>query len=240
MQLASKRKTDMRFNRSLGTALVAAAAAWAAAPAQAAFTFDSAGDSMTTLYEYAYAPGTFLTASVTYTLQSLSGNSAVFSVNVANTTTAAQTGTNRLTTFGVGVLTPDLAGTQSDNSSVFNVQDGGNAPSGVGWVDFCATSGGTCSGGAGGGLGEAQTHTFNMTLQFVSSVAGGVSFDSPFYVRYQSVGSNDGSIAFQGCIAGTPGCGGGGGGGQVPEPGSLALASVALLGLAARLRRRKG
>ena len=42
------------------------------------------------------------------------------------------------------------------------------------------------------------------------------------------------SIKLDGCIHGTPGCGGGGGGGggggSAPEPGSLALVGLALLG----------
>lgn len=225
----------MNLKRSLATVVVAAAAGLGAAPSQAAFTFDSAGDSITTLYEYAYAPGTFLSASITYTLQSVAGNAATFAVSVSNTTAAGQTGTNRLTSFGVGVITPDLSGTQIDNSSIFTVKNGGAVDSNVGWVDFCATAASSCAGTTSGGVSEAQTHNFNMTLRFVSNItSSGVVFDEPFYVRYQPAGANAGIVITEGCIAGTPGCGG-----QIPEPGSLALASLALLGLGARVRRRK-
>jgi len=135
----------------------------------------------------------------------------------------------------VGVITPDLYGTQIDNSSIFTVKDGGSVDGNVGVVDFCATAGGTgCASSTSGGVSEAQTHNFNMTLRFVTSVAGGVSFAEPFYVRYQPAGADSGIVITEGCIAGTPGCTG-----QIPEPGSLALASMALIGLGAGLRRRR-
>src|SRR5690606_14030235 len=101
--------------------------------------------------------------------------------------------------------------------------------------DFCATAASSCAGSTSGGVGEGVTHNFNMTLRFVSNItSNGVIFDEPFYVRYQPAGSNSGIVVAEGCIAGTPGCGG-----QIPEPGSMALASLALLGLGATVRRRK-
>ncbi len=218
------------MNKASKTWLAAAALAVAGSAHAASFQFNTVGQSVTTLYAMTFA-GADLSASVTYTLITLGSNSASFAVSVNNTTPTAQPGTNRLTIFGVDVVTPSLTAA-SGNSSVFNnVVQNSNMP-GIGTIDFCATSGPNCSGGGGGGLGEQLSDSFTLSLGFSQTVPP-ITFEN-FVVRYQSVGPNGDSIAFSGCVQGDAGCGPT----NVPEPATLALVGGALLGLAASRRRR--
>ncbi|MBX3636516.1 MAG: cistern family PEP-CTERM protein [Rubrivivax sp.] len=229
------------FRKFIGVAVLAASALAASGPAFASsFQFQNAGDSVTVLYSWAYTDSNNVTpvqlsAQVVYTLNSfVDNNTATFGIEVQNTTPAAQAGTNRITAFGVDVVTPSLTGAGS-NSSVFgNAVLNSNMPSGIGRVDLCATSGpSNCSGGGGGGLSEGQIDTFMLTLDFSANVPP-ITFQN-FVIRYQSVGVNSaGSIAFTGCVSGDPNCDPR----QVPAPGSLALVGAALLGLYAVRRRR--
>ena len=107
-------------------------------------------------------------------------------------------------------------------------------------VDLCLWRSNNCSGGAiGDGLGESLQDTFSLILTTAGNfTTSGISFTSPYGVKFQGVGNSGNSFEFAGCIVGTPGCGGGVIT-EIPEPTSIALLGLGLLGVASSRRRRQ-
>lgn len=201
----------------------------------ASLTFGSVGSSGALLFQTT-RDGATLSSKASFTLSSLTATSATFAVTVANNSSGP--GQNALMSFGIDVVSPKLTGV-SDTSSVWDTVLADTLP-GFQKVDLCLFASNGCSGGnINDGLAEGGSSSFNMTLTTAGSFSSGITFTSPYGIKFQDVGTVGKSYEFAGCIEGTTGCGGGGGGSnQVPEPGSLALVGLAALGLAAAQRRR--
>jgi hypothetical protein len=183
-------------------------------------------------------PDADLDADLTLTLLSITGSTDFnFSYSLENNSSGDDLGA-RLTAFGFNV---DPNFDDATVSGFFTNWSSGNVPGGLPNVEFCATSGANCSGGAGGGVAVGDTGDGLLTLSFLVAPTAGIDL-TDFYVRYQSLGPNqEGSGVGVGtpCIPGEPDCNGGGGGNVIPEPSTWVLMILGFGGAGAMLRRRR-
>ena len=234
------------FKRTMITTLVATATVLSAGVASAmpvTATLKNVNDAFAINYVGTF-DGANLNATITFTLAgafSGSGKQAVLGVTIDNNSTGV--GANRLTAFGIDTVAPTLTSV-TDNSADWAGFLGSSFPGGFQKVDLCAASGGSnCSGGAGGGVAALDpNYNFALTLTTsgVFNSTNGISFTSPYAVKFQSVGKAGKSVEFAGCLTTDTRCvssppqef-------NVPEPTALALVGISVFGAAAATRRRK-
>lgn len=195
----------MRSMGALALAAVVAQSAWAVPT-----VFTGSGQSMTVSYSSGVNAAT-----VGYQLTALGANTATFAVAVANT------GSTTLGGFGIVDLVPNLTAVTDPNATwdAF-VNSGFN---GGASMELCVRGSTGCGANSNTGLAAGLSNAFSITLTFAAPTNGLVSFDG-FSARFSTGGGTNNTIVAGTASALTQS--------RVPEPGSLALAGLALLGLA--------
>lgn len=200
-------------------------------------TFDSLGDSFTFLYSGS-ADGATMSASVTYTLTAWNNRSATMSVSATNNSSGTGKGVHpiRLVAFGVSFTNPDLTSANVAGVGEWDAQadtqfDGSTV------VQLCEYAGANCLDDTGLGVWQGDTDTFDLSLTFASRVEGRtITFGSPFDSKWQGVGRQGLIYGVTGCVNTDTNCVSQVN--QIPEPTTLALGALALLGATAARRRQ--
>jgi hypothetical protein len=219
--------------------IVAAAVALIGVEAYASIVFHSINDTQVINYNEAFG-GANLSATVQYTLTALGGpssNTAAFHIVATNNTTVGQPGTNRMTSFGIGALTPSLTSIDFDSSPTWIANLGVIFP-GFNHVGLCVYVGSVCGASSSGGLAEGGDSVALDIAVHLSQLftPAGIAFEPPFVIEFQDAGTDGTSVEFAGCAASDANCQGTPPPG-IPEPGSLALVVIAMLGSVAATRR---
>jgi len=200
-----------------GLAATAAALAFGASPASAV-TVSSGDTPLLFTWSYSSSAG-LLTGSGSMTVSGWGTSSLTTLIYLSNTSGLSS---NRLTSFGFGI-NPDATGISFSDTA-----DGGmvnaslaNIPS-LATIEVCAFGGPNCSGGGSGGILGGASDTFSIIL----AGTWGTSVDiDPIGFKYQT---GAGSFEFTTSS-----------GGSVPEPGTLSLLGLGLLGIGFMRRARK-
>ena len=205
--------------------LAAAAFAATAVPASATATVDyggntySSGQAIVISFVGVQYPNS--TGTLTLTFNGTSGSDYDFTYSLLNTSSDPST---NISGFGFDVTGGTVDLTTSSATGTYTGVSSGSISGGY-KVDFCATAGPNCAGGANGGPTPGNTATGTLALEF-TSLPDSITLSQPV-IRMQNTGPNG-----NGSDVGIPG---------VPEPGTWAmmLLGFGAAGFAVRRSRRR-
>jgi hypothetical protein len=219
------RGNGMDLKRIVKSVLAATAIALAGVPAHAVII--GSGGVNPYNFTWDFNTGTsHLTGSGSLTVSGFNSSQLTVGISLTNMSSIAGQGGERLTSFGFGIdpNATSVGFQDANDGGIINAVLGQNFPA-YRSVEVCAISGNNCAGGSNGGIFAGASDTF--TLLLGGTWGNSVTID-PLALKYQT---GYGSFEFSPCTANC-------GSTNVPEPGSLALLGIGLLGLCAGMRKR--